>query len=84
MTVTDGTTGVTGDVLINDTDPEGDTLSVSKIKKDGGDFSNVTSSSTHLSNFTTVTGTYGTLKIGADGSYIYTADQSAADDLDAG
>ncbi len=84
VTVTDGTTGVTGDVLINDTDPEGDTLSVSKIKKNGGDFSNVTSSSTHLSNFTTVTGTYGTLKIGADGSYIYTADQSLADDLDAG
>ena len=29
-------------------------------------------------------GTYGTLIIGADGSYTYTADQSAADALDAG
>ena len=57
VTVTDGTTGVTGDVLINDTDPEGDTLSVSKIKKDGGD-SLMLHHSTHLSNFTTVTGTY--------------------------
>ena len=31
-----------------------------------------------------VTGTYGTLTIGADGSYTYTADQAAADALDAG
>ena len=35
------------------------------------------------SNFTSVTGTYGTLKIGADGSYTYVADQAAADALDA-
>jgi VCBS repeat-containing protein len=33
-------------------------------------------------NFTSVTGTYGTLKVGADGTYTYVADQSAADDLD--
>ena len=31
-----------------------------------------------------VVGTYGTLTIGADGTYTYTADQSAADALDAG
>ena len=30
-----------------------------------------------------IVGTYGTLTIGADGSYTYTADQTAADDLDA-
>ena len=31
---------------------------------------------------TSVTGTYGTLTIGADGSYTYVADQAAADALD--
>ena len=36
VTVTNGTSGVTGDVLINDTDPESDTLTVTKIKKSGG------------------------------------------------
>ena len=79
-------TGAQDDVLNDDTDADDSaTLSVSKIKHstDSG-YTSVTSSSTHLSNFTTVTGTYGTLKIGADGSYIYTADQTAADALDAG
>ena len=42
------------------------------------------SGSTYASSGTSVTGTYGTLTIGADGSYTYVADQSAADDLDAG
>ena len=83
VTVTDGTTGVTGDVLINDTDPEGDTLTVSKIKKKNGNFSNVSSGTTN-SNGTSVTGSYGTLVIGADGSYTYTADQDLADALDGG
>ena len=32
---------------------------------------------------TSVTGTYGTLIVGANGTYTYVADQSAADDLDA-
>ncbi len=82
VSASDGSTGTTGDVLTNDTDPEGDTLSVSKIKKNGGNFSNVSSGTTN-SNGTSVTGTYGTLVIGADGSYTYTADQSLADDLDA-
>ena len=40
------------------------------------------SSSTTYSNGTSVTGTYGTLVIAADGSYTYTADQTAADALD--
>ena len=84
VTVTDGTTGVTGDVIINDSDPEGDTLTVSKIKKNGGSYSNVSSGSAYNSSGTSVTGTYGTLTIGADGSYTYTADQDAADALDAG
>ena len=84
VTVTDGTTGVTGDVLINDTDPEGDTLTVSKIKKNGGSYSNVSSGSAYNSSGTSVTGSYGTLTIGADGSYTYTADHADADALDAG
>ena len=42
----------------------------------------MTSGSTYDSSGTSVTGTYGTLTIGADGSYTYVADQSAADDLD--
>ena len=33
---------------------------------------------------TSVTGTYGTLTIGSDGSYQYVADQDAADALDSG
>ena len=34
-------------------------------------------------NGQSITGTYGTLTVGADGTYTYVADQSAADDLDA-
>ena len=78
-------TGAQDDVLDDDTDADASaSLSVSKIKHStDSSYSSVTSSSTHLSNFTTVTGTYGTLKIGADGSYIYTADQTAGDAIDA-
>ena len=77
-------TGSQDDVLNDDSDADGDTITVTKIKKNGGSNSNVASSSTYNSNGTSVTGTYGTLTIGADGSYTYTADQDAADDLDAG
>ena len=42
------------------------------------------SSGTTNSNGTSVTGTYGTLVVGANGTYTYVADQDAADDLDAG
>ena len=59
-------------------------LSVSQIKKDGGSNSAVSSGSSYNSSGTSVTGTYGTLTIGADGSYTYVADQAAADALDAG
>ena len=57
-------------------------LSVSQIKKDGGSDSAVSSGSSYNSSGTSVTGTYGTLTIGADGSYSYVADQAAADALD--
>ncbi len=78
-------TGSQDDVLTDDSDPDNSaTLTVTAIQPSGGSSSDVTSSSTYASNGTTVVGTYGTLIIGADGSYTYTADQSAADALDAG
>ena len=76
-------TGSQDDVLNDDTDPDDSaSLSVSAIQPSGGSSSTVSSGTTY-SNGTSVTGTYGTLTIGADGSYTYVADQSAADDLDA-
>ena len=73
------------DVLNDDTDADASaSLVVSQIKKNGGSNSAVSSGSSYNSSGTSVTGTYGTLTIGADGSYTYVADQSAADDLDAG
>ena len=76
-------TGSQDDVLNDDTDPDDSaSLSVSAIQPSGGSNSTVSSGTTY-SNGTSVTGTYGTLTIGADGSYTYIADQSAADDLDA-
>ena len=58
-------------------------LTVTQIAVTGGSNSSVAGSSTYNNNFTSVTGTYGTLKIGANGTYTYVADQSASDDLDA-
>ena len=59
-------------------------MTITQIKKDGGSNSSVSSGSSYNSSGTSVTGTYGTLTIGADGSYTYVADQAAADALDAG
>ena len=44
-------------------------LSITHIKLSGGSNSTVASSSSYNSNGTSITGTYGTLTIGADGSY---------------
>ena len=44
-------------------------LTVTQIKKNGGSNSSVSSGSSYNSSGTSVTGTYGTLTIGADGSY---------------
>ena len=77
LTVTDGSTGVTGsdgnnnnetgdntgDVLNNDTDADGDTLTVSAIS--GGSV-----------GAGGATGTYGTLTIQSDGSYTYNANNA--------
>ena len=83
----DGTVTKTGsqdDVLTDDSDPDDSgTLTVTAIQPSGGSSSNVSSGTTYT-NGTQSTGTYGTLTIGADGSYTYTADQDAADALDAG
>jgi VCBS repeat-containing protein len=92
ISLTDDTDSVNEDATITKTGSQDDVLNddaadtnglvVTHIKKDGGSNSTVASSSTYTSNGTSVTGTYGTLVIGADGSYTYTADLSAADDLD--
>ena len=71
-------------LVADDTDADASSsLTVTQIAVTGGSNSSVAGSSTYNSNFTTITGTYGTLKVGADGSYTYVADQAAADALDA-
>ena len=81
ITVTDGSS----DVLHGDTDADKMiSLTVTQIAVTGASNSSVAGSSTYNSNGTSKTGTYGTLVIGANGTYTYVADQSAADDLDAG
>ena len=91
----DATGEHSGDVIdtssSSHTDSDADasaSLSITQIKKDGGSNSAVGSGSTWNgtggSAGTSVTGTYGTLLIGADGSYRYIADQDAADALDVG
>ena len=82
-TVIHSTNGA-GTLVSDDTDPESDSLTVTNIAVTGGSNSAVASGSTYNSGSTSVTGTYGTLTVGANGTYTYTADQSAADDLDAG
>ena len=59
-------------------------LSITQIKKDGGSNSAVASGSSYNSSGTQVTGTYGTLTIGADGSYTYAATEDAADSIASG
>ncbi len=72
------------DALNDDSDADGDTITVTQIKPSSGSNSAVSSGSSYNSSGTTVTGTYGQLTIGADGSYTYTANQPAADALDEG
>ena len=86
----DATGEHSGDVLDTtssshkDSDPDtSDTLTITHIKKDGGSNSAVSSGSSYNSSGTAVTGAYGTLTIGADGSYKYVA-QSDISGFDAG
>ena len=60
----------TGDVLLNDTDADSDTLTVSAIS--GGSLGSA------------LTGTYGQITLYSNGSYSYVANQDAADALDPG
>jgi VCBS repeat-containing protein len=88
----------TGEVLLNDEDPEGATITVTSIRHTGGTLAgsaistnedadtsttrtDITASTTYA-NGSSVTGDYGTLTIGADGSYTYAA--NSANELDDG
>ena len=66
----DATGEHTGDVLLDDTDADGDTLTVSGIS--GGSVGSAAD------------GTYGQLTIQSNGSYVYVANKAAADALDDG
>ena len=76
----------TGNVLTNDTDVDtvanGETRKVSGIRSGilgtGGDLSSVAAGSTSSSNGSSIVGLYGTLTIGADGSYKFVVDNSNA------
>ncbi|MDI1268806.1 MAG: VCBS domain-containing protein, partial [Polaromonas sp.] len=73
----DGTLLATGNVLSNDTDVDsGDT----KVVSNAGTSSAGTSvtASTTSANGLSITGTYGTLVLGADGTYSYTLNNAAA------
>ena len=87
----DATGEHSGDVIdtssSSHTDSDADasaSLSITHIKLSGGSNSTVASSSSYNSNGTSITGTYGTLTIGADGSYTYAATTDATDALDTG
>ena len=66
-------------LMADDSDPDGDSITVTQIAKTGASNSSVAGSSTYNSNGTSVTGTYGTLVVGANGTYTYVADQDAAE-----
>ena len=77
-------TNSAGTVISNDAaDTNG--LVVTNISHTNGNTDTIESGSTYTDSGGepgSVVGTYGTLKIGADGTYTYTADQAAADALD--
>ena len=80
LTVTDGSS----DVLNNDTDVDAHaSLSVSSITATtaGGSATDVNPGTTYSSGYTSVTGSYGTLRIGADGTYQYIAGSSGGTDV---
>ena len=63
--------------LAGDSDPNGGTLNISSVSF-GGTTDPVTGGSTSTNNPTTIAGAYGTLTIGADGSYSYAATNGLA------
>ncbi|MDB4828351.1 Ig-like domain-containing protein, partial [Candidatus Pelagibacter sp.] len=81
----------TGDLLANDTDSDGNTLTITGVRQKIFNaplnlqtaFTNVGSTaSVDDSSGQSLTGDYGTLSIGADGSFSYAATASATDALD--
>ena len=78
-TVTDLTNGA-GSVISDDTDPDSDPLTVGAISF-GGAAPYAVSAGTDRTNGTSITGNFGTLKIGADGTYSYVAGSSAGSDV---
>jgi len=73
----------------SDSDPNtseyGDTIKVTHIQHSSAGSATAVGDYTYdHGSATSVTGTYGTLTIGSDGSYEYVADQDAADALDSG
>ena len=61
----------TGNALVDNLDGSSLIFKVSQVKKDGGTYGSVAANSTSSTNPTEVTGLYGTLKIGENGSYTY-------------
>ncbi|PUE15613.1 hypothetical protein B9Z38_12780 [Limnohabitans sp. MMS-10A-160] len=79
--VANGTPGVnpTGNVLTNDTDVDlGDTKAVSAIMAGIAGTPSPVTAANAAADTTGITGAHGTLKIGTDGSYSYTVNQSDA------
>ena len=71
-------------LVADDTDgDDSSSLRVTQIRKAGNLGFSVTSGTTYA-NGTSYPGTYGTITVGADGSYTYTANTAAAEALDAG
>jgi VCBS repeat-containing protein len=67
-----------GNVLANDSDPNGDAISVTEVQSGTG------SKSVPAGGSVIVNGTYGAMSIGANGSYSYLANAAAAQALAAG
>lgn len=78
VTLTNAGSNQSGNVLTNDTDVDtGTTLHVTQASSTvANDVKTVASGSTSTSNYVTVSGLYGSLRVGADGSYIYLPDNS--------
>ncbi len=76
--VANGTAGVnpTGDATTNDTDPDGDTLTVTQGRP--GALADVGTDTAITAAGTPLTGTYGTLTLRAEGTFTYTLDNSNA------
>ena len=80
----------TGNLLENDSDADDDSISIvnARVYTPPDPFSSapawnsLRANSSYSSNYIEITGTYGTLRVGSNGTYRYVADQDAADALD--